>query len=36
MAAYDSYLSGALEDYDYPAEDVEAAMKELPEVKLTP
>jgi len=35
MAAYDSYLSDKLEDYDYPAEDVEAAMKELPDVKLT-
>jgi len=34
MAAYDSYLSGKLEDYEYPAEDVEAAMKELPQVNL--
>ncbi len=34
MAAYNSYLSGKLEDYEYPAEDVEAAMKELPQVNL--
>jgi len=34
MAAYDSYLSGDLEDYEYPSEAVEAAMKDLPQVKL--
>ena len=34
LAAYDAYLSGKLEDYEYPVEDVEAAMKELPQVKL--
>ena len=34
LSAYDSYLSGELEDYEYPAEDVEAAMKELPQVNL--
>ncbi|MGB7874491.1 MAG: TrpB-like pyridoxal phosphate-dependent enzyme, partial [Anaerolineales bacterium] len=34
MAAYDSYLSGKLEDFEYPVEDVEAAMKELPQVNL--
>jgi len=34
LSAYDSYLSGELEDYEYPAEDVEAAIKELPQVKL--
>jgi len=34
LAAYDAYLSGELEDFDYPAEDVKAAMKNLPKVKL--
>ncbi len=32
MGAYDAYLSGKLEDYEYPAENVAAALKELPEV----
>jgi len=32
MAAYESYLSGKLEDYEYPAEAVEEAMKKLPQV----
>ena len=30
MAAYDAYLSGRLEDYAYPREEVEAAMKSVP------
>src|SRR5574338_157121 len=34
MAAYEAYLAGKLEDYDYPAEAVEKAMKNLPQVKL--
>jgi tryptophan synthase beta chain len=34
LSAYDSYLSGELEDYEYPAEEVAAAMKELPQVNL--
>ena len=34
MAAYESYLSGKLEDYEYPAEAVHAAMEELPKVNI--
>src|SRR5262245_17236475 len=34
MAAYESYLHGNLEDYDYPAEAVKEAMSHLPEVNL--
>ena len=30
MASYDAYREGRLEDYDYPTEDIEAAMAELP------
>ena len=32
MAAYDAYLSGKLEDYDYPEEKVKEALAHLPEV----
>jgi len=32
MAAYDAYLAGKLEDYEYPKEKIEAALKELPKV----
>jgi tryptophan synthase beta chain len=34
LSAYEGYLSGALEDYTYPREAVEEAMKSLPEVAL--
>jgi tryptophan synthase beta chain len=34
MAAYEAYLSGKLEDYEYPAEAVREAMKNLPQVQL--
>ena len=34
MAAYDSYHRGDLEDYEYPREKVEEAMKDLPKVSL--
>jgi len=34
LAAYESYLSGKLEDYDYPAEAVKTAMTKLPQVNL--
>jgi tryptophan synthase beta chain len=34
MGAYEAYLSGKLEDYEYPAEEVEEAMKHLPQVQL--
>jgi len=32
LAAYESYLHGKLEDFEYPAESVQAAMAELPKV----
>ena len=32
MTAYQSYLNGELEDFEYPAHAIEAAMKELPQV----
>lgn len=35
MGAYEAYLSGKLEDYEYPAEAVQEAMKHLPQVQLT-
>jgi tryptophan synthase beta chain len=33
LAAYEKYLSSELEDYEYPADAIEEAMKSLPEVK---
>ena len=32
MAAYDDYRQGKLRDYEYPAEAIEEAMAELPDV----
>jgi tryptophan synthase beta chain len=32
LSAYERYLDGSLEDYEYPAERVEAALKSLPKV----
>ena len=34
MAAYEAYLSGSLEDYEYPAEQVQEAMTHLPQVNF--
>ena len=34
MGAYEAYLSGKLEDYEYPAEAVQEAMKNLPQVPV--
>jgi tryptophan synthase beta chain len=34
LAAYDVYLSGKLEDYEYPAEAIKAAMENLPRVSI--
>jgi tryptophan synthase beta chain len=34
MMAYKAYLDGELEDYEYPAEAVAEAMKDLPQVSL--
>jgi tryptophan synthase beta chain len=35
MAAYESYLDGKLEDYEYPEEAVKKAMTNLPEVNIS-
>jgi tryptophan synthase beta chain len=32
MASYDKYFSGELEDYEYPAEDIDKALHNLPKV----
>ena len=34
MMAYQSYLAGELEDYEYPAEAVKEAMQHLPQVEM--
>ncbi len=34
MMAYQQYLAGGLEDFEYPAEAVAEAMKELPQVEI--
>jgi len=34
LAAYESYLSGKLEDFEYPAEAVKQAMTNLPQVSM--
>ena len=34
MGAYEAFFSGKLEDYEYPAEAVHAAMQELPKVNM--
>jgi tryptophan synthase beta chain len=34
LAAYDSYLQGRLEDYEFPAQAAQAAMNDLPQVAL--
>ncbi len=34
LAAYQAYLSGQLEDYEYPAEAIQNALKDLPQVKI--
>src|SRR5512143_2180065 len=34
LGAYEAYLGGKLEDFDYPAEAVQAAMAELPRVNM--
>ena len=35
LAAYEAYLSGKLEDYEYPEEAVRQAMAKLPEVNIS-
>ena len=34
LTAYEAYLAGQLKDFDFPAENVTAALKEIPQVKL--
>jgi tryptophan synthase beta chain len=34
MGAYEAYLAGKLEDYEYPAEAVQEAMQHLPQVQM--
>ena len=34
LSAYDSYLAGNLEDYDYPKEKIEESLKKLPLVEV--
>ncbi len=34
LAAYDAYLAGELEDYEYPEEKIEEALKNLPKVEV--
>jgi tryptophan synthase beta chain len=34
LGAYDEYMKGNLQRYEYPAEKIEASMKDLPEVAL--
>jgi tryptophan synthase beta chain len=34
MASYEAYLNGQLEDYEYPVEAVQEAMKKLPQVQM--
>jgi hypothetical protein len=34
MTAYQSYLNGELVDYEHPAQAIEAAMKDLPQVAV--
>ena len=33
LAAYEAFLAGRLQDYDYPAEKIEEALRGLPQVK---
>jgi len=34
LAAYDAYLTGKLEDYEYPEEAIKKALEKLPQVKM--
>jgi tryptophan synthase beta chain len=35
LTAYQAYLGGQLQDYEYPEKEIEEAMKSLPEVEIT-
>ena len=32
LAAYDTYLSGSMQDYEHPEADIEKALERLPKV----
>ena len=34
LGAYEAFLGGKLQDYEYPAEKIEEALKHLPNVKM--
>jgi predicted alternative tryptophan synthase beta-subunit len=34
LEAYSSYMSGKLEDYEYPAQAIETSLKNLPKVSI--
>lgn len=36
MAAYEQFFNGTLEDYDYPKEKIEEALKDLPKINFPP
>jgi tryptophan synthase beta chain len=35
MSAYQAYLSGQLEDYEYPEEAIRSSLSKLPKVKIS-
>jgi tryptophan synthase beta chain len=35
LGAYEAYLSGQLEDYEYPSESVQASLAKLPKVNIS-
>jgi tryptophan synthase beta chain len=35
LTAYQAYIGGQLQDYEYPEKEIEEAMKSLPEVEIT-
>jgi tryptophan synthase beta chain len=35
LSAYENYLAGKLQDYDYPVAQVEAALADLPQVNVS-
>jgi len=34
LSAYQAYLKGELEDYEYPVEAIEAALEKVPKVEI--
>jgi len=35
MSAYQAYLSGQLDDYEYPEEAIRVSLEHLPKVKIS-